>query len=180
MFAAALLTLVWTLACAAQDAERDAWQRIGPGQINAPRESLAGMLPADCGSAARACALATGSGGAIETFAGIPLRRAELRFASGRLSAVSLHFSEEHYPALLRVLHERYGAGEDRNYQARAGMAGEFTAHIWIWTVGDLAVVLEQYAGKIDRSGVVYGTSEAMAELLRVKREVSPGARRDL
>jgi hypothetical protein len=167
-------------ASAAQDAARDAWERIGPAQINAERATLAALLPAGCGSGVALCTLATGARGAVEVFAGVPVRRAELRFEGERLAAVSLHFSEEHYPALLQVLRQRYGEGEDRGYQARAGMAGELKVEVFIWTSGELAIVLEQYAGKIDRSGLVYGTQAALSELLRLKRALPPGARRDL
>jgi hypothetical protein len=59
-------------------------------------------------------------------------------------------------------------------------MAGDFEAGVQLWSSGDVALVLEQYAGKIDRAALTYGDAEAMAPLLARKRAYPPGAWRDL
>jgi len=43
-----------------------------------------------------------------------------------------------------------------------------------------VSVVLEQYAGKIDRGALSYGSESAMVELVRKVTSYPRGARRDL
>ena len=97
-----------------------------------------------------------------------------------RLSKVRVIFSDLQYPTLLRFLTDGFGDGEDHSYIARAGMAGEFIAGVYLWHHAGVSVVLEQYAGKIDRGALSYGSESAMAEVVRKMTSYPRGARRDL
>jgi hypothetical protein len=59
-------------------------------------------------------------------------------------------------------------------------MAGEFEAGVKLWSAGEVAAVLEQYAGKIDRAALTFGDAEAMHATLAEKRSYAPGDFRDL
>ena len=107
-------------------------------------------------------------------------RSVEAVFVDARLSKVTVSFSVAEYEALLSLLTDRFGAGEDRSYLARAGMAGEFAAGVYLWRKAGVVVVLEQYAGKIDRTTLTYGSEPAMAKAVRKATSYPRGARRDL
>lgn len=117
---------------------------------------------------------------AVSRFAGAPVERIDLTFDADRLARVTVRFGTQQYERVLDAVRERFGAGADHSYQARAGMAGEFAAGVFVWSRPDLALVLEQYAGKITRSQLVYGTPQALADLVRDKTATPRGARRDL
>jgi hypothetical protein len=53
-------------------------------------------------------------------------------------------------------------------------------AGVYLWRIEAVRLVLEQFAGKIDRSSLVYGTDAALADLVREKTSYPPGTRRDL
>jgi hypothetical protein len=171
-----LAALLWLLAggaCAA-----DLWDRIGPTRIGATREELA--LPMACRAVEKeqVCALGTGAG---ETFAGASVRGVELQFVQEQLARVAVTFSERYYSALLSFLGVRLGASDDRTFHARGGMAAaEFEAGVHLWKHDGVSLVLEQFAGKIDRSMLTYGSAPAMAELVRSKTSYPRGAHRDL
>ena len=56
----------------------------------------------------------------------------------------------------------------------------EFEAGVHLWAHDGMSLVLEQFAGKIDRSVLAYGTAAAMADLVRSKTSYPRGVRRDL
>jgi hypothetical protein len=153
----------------------DAWATLGPAEIGALRSEIAQTLALDC--RATVCVPAAG---ALPDMRGLPVRKLELEFAGERLARVRVELGEPHYAAMLQALRGEYGPGSDHSFQARAGMAGEFSAGLTVWAGPRLAIVLEQYAGKIDRSRLTYGTPAAMDELVRTKSAIPPGARRDL
>lgn len=157
----------------------DLWDSLGPQRVGATREQIAADVPIVCAAAqaVQACSLGPT---APTSFAGLPVERVQLEFTSGRLSLVSLQLHERHHAPLLALLSGRYGQGEDHSFQARAGMSGEFTAGVHIWRQEGTDLVLEQFAGKIDRSRLVYGTEAALVELVREHSARPPGARRDL
>jgi hypothetical protein len=159
----------------AGSAAQDAWDALGPGAIGASRAQLAAQVPLACG--ADVCRPAAD---AASRFAGAPVERIDLAFDADRLARVTVRFGTQHYARVLDAVRERFGEGADHSYQARAGMAGEFAAGVFVWSRPDLALVLEQYAGKIDRAQLVYGTPQALAELVRDKTATPRGARRDL
>jgi hypothetical protein len=124
------------------------------------------------------CAIAAGES---ETFAGISVRSMELHFVQEQLVWVSVTLGERHYAALLSFLSARFGASDDRTFRARGGMAAaEFEAGVHLWHPHGVSLVLEQFAGKIDRSRLTYGSQQAMADLVRGKTSYPRGARRDL
>ncbi len=89
--------------------------------------------------------------------------------------------SERYYSALLSFLGGQFGASDDRTFHARGGMAAaEFEAGVHLWTHDGVSLVLEQFAGKIDRSLLTYGSAPAMADLVRSKTSYPRGAHRDL
>jgi hypothetical protein len=156
-------------------AAHDAWDALGPGAIGASREQLEAKLPLQC--QAQVCRPAAD---AANRFAGAAVERIELAFDADRLARVTVRFGTQHYERVLGAVRQRFGEGADHSFQARAGMAGEFAAGVFVWSRPDLALVLEQYAGKITRSQLVYGTPQALAGLLRDKTATPRGARRDL
>lgn len=142
-------------------------------RIGAPRNAL--PLPADC---AAVCVLSPAAG---EVLPGIAANRAELRFVDGLLHSVDVVFDEARYAAAIEGLQSRFGPGEDRHYRARAGMgAAELVAGVMLWRRADLVIVAEQFAGRISRSRLRYGTPAAMRELLEEITARPVGARRDL
>ena len=116
----------------------------------------------------------------LTTFAGLRVDTIELVFEGARLTKVIVMLSDQYYEALLRQLADRFGPGEDRSFRARAGMSGELMAGVYLWRIDAVRLVLEQFAGKIDRSSLVYGTDAALADLVREKTSYPPGTRRDL
>jgi hypothetical protein len=73
------------------------------------------------------------------------------------------------------------GASDDRSFRARGGMAAaEFEAGVHLWKQDGVSTVLEQFAGKIDRSVLTYGSADALADLVRSKTAYPRGAHRDL
>jgi hypothetical protein len=172
---ALLLWLPAWPACAA-----DLWDQLGPAKIGAARAEIA--APMTCGPAGdghgQVCTASPGTG---VTFAGLPVRAVELRFAEERLVRVAVKLSEQHYRALLTFLGTQFGASDDRSFRARGGMAmAEFEAGVHLWEHAGVSLVLEQFAGKIDRSVLTYGSAAAMADLVRSKTSYPRGARRDL
>lgn len=164
------------IAGAAQGA--DAWHVLGPGQIGARFEDVSRAVPLQCrdDGATRICTVSADPA----AFDGVPAMRIEAVFESGRLHQVGVLLAIEHYATVLRSLGARYGTGDDRSFQAIAGMGGEFPAGVTVWRAEAVSLVLEQYAGKIDRSLLTYGSAQAMDKLLRKTRSYPRGARRDL
>lgn len=173
---AALLAATLGLATLASAA--DLWDALGPVRIGASKAEITEQLPLSCDATglAQRCTPA----GIPGNFDGLPANTIELTFEDARLAKVSVTFSDQYYEALLHQLIARFGAGEDRSFRARAGMGGEFIAGVYLWSLDGVRLVLEQFAGKIDRSALVYGTDAAMAALVREKTAYPPGARRDL
>jgi len=156
-------------------AARDVFDSLGPAALGATRDAVETQLPLHCQAV-----VCVPSAAAAAHVAGVPVQRVELRFDDGRLAQVTILLSEQHYAALRDAMRARFGEGADHSFHARAGMAGEFVAGVVVWARPELALVLEQYAGKIDRSRLVYGTPAALAELVRAKTATRPGTRRDL
>ena len=156
-------------------AGQDAWETLGPALIGSLRADVEVSVALQC--QVSVCAPAAGS---VTRVAGVPVQHVELRFDEGRLAQVTIHLGEQHYVALLETLRQKLGEGADHSFQARAGMAGEFVAGVFVWSVPGVTLVLEQYAGKITRSQLVYGTPQALADLVRAKTAVRPGTRGDL
>jgi len=170
--------LAATLALATVASAADIWDALGPARIGASKAEVTEQLPLSCDASglAQRCTPAGISG----NFDGVAATAIELTFEDARLTKVSVTFSDQYYEALLRQLVARFGTGEDHSFRARAGMGGEFIAGVYLWSLDGIRLVLEQFAGKIDRSALVYGTDEAMADLVREKTAYPPGARRDL
>lgn len=162
------------LGCSEAGAE-DPWAALGPARIGAARAEIEARTPLHCQAA-----VCVPPGAAPTHFAGVPVQRVELHFEGERLAKVTILLGEQHYTALRDALRTRFGEGADHSFLARAGMAGEFAAGVVVWSRPELALVLEQYAGKIDRSRLVYGTPEALAELVRAKTAIRRGTLRDL
>jgi hypothetical protein len=172
--------LVFALSASAdQDHAADAWDALGPAQIGGAFHQVAGNAALICNDdgTRQVCA---SSRVAPVTFSGVRARNLEAVFVDARLSKVTISFRVAEYEALLSVLTDRFGAGEDRSYLARAGMAGEFAAGVYLWRKTSVIVVLEQYAGKIDRTTLSYGSESTMAEVVRKVTSYPRGARRDL
>jgi hypothetical protein len=158
----------------------DLWDQLGPARIGADRAEIAGEIAMTCSPAA-AAQVCTASVEPGRTFAGLPVQAVDLRFAEERLVRVALRLNERHYRALLVFLGEQFGVSDDRTFRARGGMAmAEFEAGVHLWVHDGVSLVLEQFAGKIDRSMLTYGTAATMAELVRSKTSYPRGARRDL
>ena len=168
----ALLATACALACAA-----DVLDWLGPQRIGASLQeiSLHGALECDGGPAGQTC-----SAQAPGEIFDVPVRRIEASFQNARFAQGRMMFATTHYAPLLRALNERYGPGEDHSFVAIAGMAADFPAGVFIWRSGPISLVLEQYAGKIDRSSLTYGTHASMAGLMQKIRAYPRGARRDL
>jgi len=172
----ALVPAALALATAALGAAaQDAWDALGPAAIGASRAQLETRVALQC--QADVCRPAAG---AADRFAGVPIERIDLAFDAERLARVTVRFGTQHYERVLDAVRERFGEGADHSYLARAGMAGEFAAGVFVWSGPGLALVLEQYAGKITRAQLVYGTPQALAALVRDKTATPRGARRDL
>lgn len=158
---------------------QDLWHRLGPARLGAEQAMLA--VPLDCDEAVPVSTCRMDPGRAVaDRFAGIAITGLEARFRAGRLERVRVSLDERDYAALLDTLRERLGEPEDRSFRARAGMGGQFEAGVKLWVSAETVVVLEQYAGKIDRGALTYGDAGAMRELVAQKRAYPPGAMRDL
>jgi hypothetical protein len=158
----------------------DLWDQLGPAKIGASRAEIAGEMAMTCSPAAGAqvCAASVQPG---RTFAGLPVQAVDLSFAEERLVRVALRLNERYYRALLAFLGEQFGVSDNRTFRARGGMAmAEFEAGVHLWEHDGVSLVLEQFAGKIERSMLTYGTAAMMAELVRSKTSYPRGARRDL
>ena len=156
----------------------DEWHSLGPNQIGAPFDRVAREVPLKCRDDAKSRVCRVSSRPA--SFDGVPAMRVEAIFELDRLQQVRVLLAIEHYESVLRSFSQRYGPGDDRSFQAIAGMGGEFTAGVTVWQAQALDMVLEQYAGKIDRSLLTYGAKQAMEEPLRKASSYARGARRDL
>lgn len=166
------LALAWSAAAPAQER----WEELGPRRVGTPAEQLEALQGARCtgDGPQRTCLLAGG------VFLGVPVRGVEALLRDGSLAQVVVRFDSTHYAALLEALRARLGEPEDRSYRARAGMAGEFEAGVGLWEQGTAGVILEEYAGKIDRGALTFGDAQAMRAALARERAFPPGARRDL
>ena len=175
----ALLVAALLASAPGQAHAADAWELLGPARIGASFDGVSQNVTLACGkeAARRVC---TASSQAPIVFAGLPVARIEAVFDDSRLEQVKVTLGNQHYEDLFRVLTTRYGEGEDRSFLARAGMAGDFVAGVYIWRTAALSLVLEEYAGKIDRSALTYGTDSSMAALLRKTNSYPRGAHRDL
>lgn len=173
-----LALLPWLLTWTASAA--DLWDQLGPAKLGAAQAQIVEQIPMACSAGAdgQVCTTTAGTG---QTFAGLPIRAAELRFAEERLARVAVKLSEQSYRSLLAFLSAQFGPAEDRSFRARGGMAAaEFEAGVHLWEHDGVSLVLEQFAGKIDRSVLTYGSPGAMADLVRSKTSYPRGARRDL
>jgi hypothetical protein len=169
----ALLAVVPRAVCAA-----DAFDWLGPQRIGASLHEISLHVALACdGASGRQSCTAPSAG---ELFDAVPVQRIEATFQDARFEQARMMFATTRYYTLLHALHERYGPGEDRSFVAIAGMAAEFPAGLFIWRVGAVSLVLEQYAGKIDRASLTYGTQASMARLMQKVRAYPRGARRDL
>ena len=157
----------------------DVWESLGPARIGAGFDEVSQIATLACSgkAARRVCAV---SAPEPIVFAGVPALRIEAVFEDSRLALVKVTFGIKQYANLFRVLTARYGEGEDRSFVAIAGMGGDFVAGVFIWNTAAASVVLEQYAGKIDRSALSYGSESSMADLIRKANSYPRGAHRDL
>ena len=160
-------------------AAADVWEALGPMRIGGGFDQITSNTALTCNddAAQRICVSAPAT---LVAFGGVRARTIEAVFVDARLSKVTASFNVAEYEALLDLLTDRFGAGEDRSYLARAGMAGEFTAGVYLWHHAGVSIVLEQYAGKIDRTTLSYGSESAMAKVVRKLTSYPRGARRDL
>ena len=173
--------LVFTLSTFSADPDRaaDAWEALGPMRIGGAFDQITSNAALTCSDdAARRVCVSVPTAPVI--FSGVRTRNVEVVFVDAHLSKVTVSFSVAEYEALVSLLTDRFGAGEDRSYLARAGMAGEFAAGVYLWRKAGVVVVLEQYAGKIDRTVLSYGSESAMAEVVRKVTSYPRGVRRDL
>ena len=157
----------------------DAWESLGPARIGASFDEVSHGTALTCKkeAAPRVCAV---SSQAPIAFAGVAATSIEATFDDDRLQHIKVSLGVGQYQELLRILAARYGEGEDHGFVAIAGMSGDFTAGVFVWRTAALSLVLEQYAGKIDRSALTYGTESSMAGLIRKVNAYARGARRDL
>ena len=118
--------------------------------------------------------------GAMNALGEAALREVEAIFVDRQLAQVTAYFAESRFAAVRQVLSERLGAGQDWTIVIRAGMAGQFSDEIRIWETERFVLIAQQFDRKIDRGSIVYGTPEAMAELLQRVRSTPPGSMRDL
>ena len=164
---------------AARAAAADAWEALGPARIGTgfAEVSRHAALKCDEDGTRKVC---TVSSSHPLLFAGVPVARIEAVFQESALERVNISFATIQYEALRRVLTGHYGAGEDRSFLAIAGMAAEFVAGVFVWRAAPTSIVLEQYAVKIDRSALSYGTESSMADVVRRVHAYPRGARRDL
>jgi hypothetical protein len=174
-----LLVFTLSVSSAGQDRAADAWEALGPTRIGHRFDEVSNDIALTCDGGTKRQVCATDASAKIP-FGGVPARSIQAVFDDARLSKVTVIFSDLQYPTLLRFLTDRFGNGEDRSYVARAGMAGEFSAGVYLWRQAGLSVVIEQYAGKIDRAVLSYGSESAMAEVVRKATSYPRGARRDL
>jgi hypothetical protein len=156
----------------------DALDWLGPLRIGTSFREISQHVRLACQGAQERQSCTAPSEGAI--FEGMPVQRIEAVFHGARFEQGRLVFGATHYPALLRALNERYGPGEDRSFLAIAGMAADFPAGVFIWRADAVSLVLEQYAGKIDRSSLTYGAHASMEGLIQKIRAHPRGARRNL
>ena len=163
----------------AQAQALDAWEPVGPARIGASFDEVSRDAPLACSEegSRRFCTL---SAQATIVFAGVPVTRIEALFEGSRLERVKVVLGVRQYQDLLRVLTAHYGEGEDRSFLAIAGMGVDFMAGVYVWHTATSSLVLEQYAGKIDRSALTYGSAPAMADLVGKSNAYPRGARRDL
>lgn len=157
----------------------DAWDALGPGRIGASFDEMAQAVALACDSETghRVC---TVSSQISIVFAGLPVTRIEAVFDDFRLERARVTLGLQRYKGLFQFLTARFGEGEDHSFLAIAGMGGEFAAGVHVWHTGASSLVLEQYAGKIDRSALTYGSESSMADLVRKVSVYPRGARRDL
>ena len=155
----------------------DAWEALGPGRIGASFDEISQGVAFACDSETghRACTVSSPM-----VFAGLPVARIDAMFDDSRLERARVTFGLQRYKDLFQILTSRYGEGEDHSFLAIAGMGGEFAAGVHVWRTGGSSLVLEQYAGKIDRSALTYGSESSMADLVRKVNIYPRGARRDL
>jgi hypothetical protein len=168
----------WLAAASAVVCATDALDWLGPQRIGASFREISPHVALACGGGRVRQACTASSPG--EVFDGVPVQRFEAMFQDAQFAQGRMIFATTHYAALLRALNARHGPGEDRSFVAIAGMAADFPAGVFIWRSGAVSLVLEQYAGKIDRSSLTYGTHASMAGLMQKARAYPRGARRNL
>ncbi len=175
----AALVVLLLASTVGQARSADAWDSLGPARIGASFDDVSRNTALTCkrDAAPRVCAVSLQ---APIAFAGVAATSIEATFDDDRLQRVRVSLQVGNYEELLRILTARYGEGEDHGFVAIAGMSGDFAAGVFIWRTGALSLVLEQYAGKIDRSALTYGIESSMAGLVRKVNAYARGARRDL
>jgi hypothetical protein len=159
----------------------DGWEVFGAEQLGLSRDQLMAQIALECEPAQAASGLQTCKPApeALRSLAGVPAQQVELKFREGQLEKVSARLNEANFEALEQYLAQRYGPGEDRSYRFRSGMGAELTNRVLLWRTERFALVIQQFAGKIDRSSLSCGTHEAMAEIVREKTSYQPGSRRE-
>jgi hypothetical protein len=177
--ARALMAATLIASAPGQASAADTWEGVGPARIGSDFEEISRhvALKCDAHDARKVCTVS--APGAI-LFDGLPVARIEAVFQESVLERVNISLATIQYEAMHRVLNAHFGPGEDRSFLAIAGMAAEFVAGVFVWRAGTTSLVLEQYAGKIDRSALSYGTDMSMDDLVRKAHAYPRGARRDL
>ncbi len=118
--------------------------------------------------------------GALDTIAGAKITSAEALFVDDRLAMVSVYFSDRDFAKVSAYVTQKLGSGQDWSVTLRGGMNMGFKDQIAIWERSDLHAVLQQFDRKIDRASLMYGTPQAMAEVLKRIKATPPGGVRDL
>jgi hypothetical protein len=118
--------------------------------------------------------------GALDTLSGAKITSAEALFVDGHLEMVTVYFSDRDFAKVAAYLTQQFGAGEDWSVTVRGGMNMGFKDQIFIWERDDLHAVVQQFDRKIDRASLIYGTPQAMAEVMKRIKATPPGGVRDL
>jgi hypothetical protein len=118
--------------------------------------------------------------GALDTLGGANITSAEAMFVDKELELVTVYFSDRDFAKVSAYVTQQLGGGQDWSVTLRGGMNMGFKDQIFIWERDDLHAVLQQFDRKIDRASLIYGTPQAMAEVIKRIKATPPGGVRDL
>jgi len=118
--------------------------------------------------------------GEKETIAGNPVSNLMMFFYSNKLETIAVYFQEKYFADVASALTEKYGQGEVTESVVQNKMGASFENKSILWHVGAATVEARRYAGRIDKSSVIYKTDSSTTEFMRRKGSSAKDKAKDL
>ncbi|MBU1206459.1 MAG: hypothetical protein KKH04_05960 [Proteobacteria bacterium] len=115
-----------------------------------------------------------------ETIAGAPVSALLLTFYGRKLHGIYIWFDAKHFPQVAGALKEKYGEGDLKTKEVQNRMGATFENRIYTWRKPGATLHVERFAGKLDRSSVIFRTDFAIEEFGRRRGSSAKEKAKDL